>query len=54
MPASVKGFRVRHTSVRLDMSNSYRFNWDELSFRAVVALDSKVVDDSAVVKLTMS
>lgn len=47
------GFRVRHTDVRLDMSESYRFSHDELSFRSVIALDSKVVDQSAIVKITM-
>ena len=46
-------FLVRHTDVRVEMSDSWRFQQDEISWRAVIALDSKVVDDTAIKALTM-
>lgn len=46
-------FQIRHTNSRIDISDAARFKEDEMSYRAIIALDSKVVDSTAIKALTM-
>ena len=46
-------YRIRHTAVRIDESEHYRFERDEHSYRVVMGLDAKVIDPLAIVALEM-
>ena len=46
-------FMVRATNVRIEASRDALFAEDQTSFRAVVGLDSNVIDSSAIKVITM-
>ncbi len=45
-------FVVRHTAPRIEMSRDAKWDEDMTSFRAVMALDSHVLDSAAIKKVT--
>lgn len=52
--AIADAFVIRHTDIRVNMDESRYFENDQTAFRAVVALDSKVVDSTAIKRITMA
>lgn len=46
-------YLIRHCDIRIDISHAYRFQQDEVAWRAVQALDAKVIDATAIKALEM-
>ncbi len=52
--AIAETFMIRHTNLRIDRSGHYRFNHDQDTWRAVMGLDTNILDADTILSLTMA